>query len=585
MSSSPDELSDLRQRVEALEQQVRDLTALTGVTPSPTVPHSRDTRPPSDPPSAAPPPVPRATPTPPPPRRELSSSVIVASIGGFIFLLGAIYALTVSIQRGWISPPVRVLLGTGVGALLAGMAILLIKRERRHLGLVLLTAGLGTAVFACYYGGLIAEVIDPALGFGGAVLATGFAGWTAARFRFSGAMVAANALALISPLVFWQDAGQDPIILAYLLAGVLAQAAVYYLTQTGAQWRLARWIGLGLLAAVAASHTSFGTDPARVLGWALMTAIYGGTLVLVWLPRHQERPGHAVGLTTSISAVMGLGYASTLGGIGWPPAMVAVPLGLQALLLVALIPLARRRLGDASADAGLAVTAAGFSLVAVLVVLQDAGDLLIWTVVALAATLAARFGPDAERSPLRAAAGLYLGFASIGWMIAVQERVDPSGWLFLNSTWLGGSVLAVAWWQFAHVVTTTGAQRFALGYAQIIAVHGLAMEWIGRAPVHRWDEQPLAALLGTLTYALAGLVQWYAGVRQTDPRKAKPLRVVGYVWIGLATAKLFMADLAHASTESRAIAALVVGGLFIAAALLVDRLKPAAGPPDLPPAA
>lgn len=578
MSSPSDELADLRRRVAALEEQVR---VLSGLTP--------------DQPNASPPPLPvshsisrphsQEPPIPPKPRRELSSSVIVASIGGFIFLLGAIYALTVSIQRGWISPSVRVLLGNGVGALLAGVAIALMKRERHRLGLVLLTAGLGTVVFACYYGGLIAYVIDPALGFGGAVIATGVAGWTAARFKFSGAMVAATALSLISPLIFWQDTAQDNIILSYLLAIVLAQAAVYYLTQTGAQWRIARWMGLGALAVVAASHTGVETQSERLLGWALLTGIYAGTLVIVWLPRHQERPGHAVGLTTSISAVMGLGYAWSLDVFGWPDWVAAIPLGLQAVLLVILIPFARRRLGDASADAGLAVTAAGFSLVAVLVVLRDSGDLLIWAVVALAATVAARFGPESERSPLRAAAILYLGFASIGWMIAVQERLGPEGWLFLNSTWLGGIVLAIAWWQFAGIATTTGSRRFAQTFAQVIAVHALAMEWIGRAPVYRWDDAPLAALLGTLTYAMAGLIQWYVGVRQPDPVRAKPLRIVGYVWIGIATAKLFLADLANASTESRAIAALVVGALFIAAALLVDRLKPAAEPPDLPPIA
>ena len=216
-------------------------------------------------------------------------------------------------------------------------------------------------------------------------------------------------------------------------------------------------------------------------------------------------------------------------------------------------------------------------------VLEDSGDLLIWTVVALAATVAARFGPESERSPLRAAAILYLGFASIGWMIGVQDQIDLDGWRFVNSIWLGGIVLAIAWWQFARIATTAGSQRFALIFAQAIVVHAIAMEWIGRAPIHQWDDTPLAALLGTLTYALAGLIQWYVSVRQADPVKAKPMRIVGYAWIGIATVKLFLADLANASTESRAIAALVVGALLIAAALLVDRLKPPRPPIEPPP--
>lgn len=592
MPSSADELADLRRRVESLELQIHALTAASATDSARQQTSLELETPPREsgiepditaaPPPPLPPPIPPASPA-RPSRRELSSSVIVASLGGFIFLLGAIYGLTVSIQRGWISPLVRVLLGVGVGGLLAAVAINLVARERRRLGLALLTAGLGTAVFACYYGGLIAEVIDRAVGFGGAVVATGVAGWTAARYKFGGAMVAATALALLAPLIFWQGPDPDIRVLAYLMAVVLAQATVYYLTETGANWRIARWMGLSGLSLVAVAHHDFLSPSARLLGLTLLAAIYGGLLVLVWLPRHPERPGHTVGLTTSISAVIGLGFALILDVTSWPSWVTALPLGVQAILLATLIPLARRRLADTSADAGLAVTAAGFSVVAVLVVLEDTGDLLLWAVVALAATLAARFGPIAEKTPLRAGALLYLGFASLSWMIAVQDKLELESWPFLNTTWLGGIVLGVAWWQFARLSPAASGPRFGLIVAQVIVVHGLAAEWIGRQPSYYWDDLPMAALLGTLTYALAGLAQWYVGVRSSDSAQAKPLRIIGYVWIAIAVIKLFMVDLARTSTENRAIAALVVGTLFIAAALLVDRLKPSSAPPAPPP--
>ena len=59
------------------------------------------------------PPVLKPAPQPPPavqakPRQPISSTAWIAGIGAVIFLIGAIYGLTVAIQRGWMSPSVRV---------------------------------------------------------------------------------------------------------------------------------------------------------------------------------------------------------------------------------------------------------------------------------------------------------------------------------------------------------------------------------------------------------------------------------------------------------------------------------------------
>ncbi|MCF3648845.1 DUF2339 domain-containing protein [Synoicihabitans lomoniglobus] len=578
MSNHPEELAELRRRVEQLEQQVRALTEATADPRRGSLP-PRPTPPPPPPlplPSLAQPVEDRPPRVPAPAQRsrELDSTVVVAAIGGFIFLLGAIYALTVSIQRGWISPPVRVALGIMVGSLLAGGAVRLIAHERRRLGLALLTVGLGTATFACYYGGLMAHVFDRSIGFGGAVLATVAAGATAARYRLSGAMVAANALAVVAPLVFLEPRLHETMVLAYFVAVLAAQAAAYYLTGTGAQWRVARWVGLGVLAGVATAHVEHLNRPQSGLGLGLLIVSYVVSLVITWLPRHPERPAHVVTLTASLSVIFALGLHVIGTGLGWSSLGHAVPLALLAALLVGLIPWARQRLSDHSADTGLAVCAAGFSIAAVLMVLDDAGSSLLWGAVALAAALAARHGPASERQPLTSAAVLYLLLATPIWMGDVTRALPETAWPFLNTTWLGGVIVAAAWWQLGGASQDPSARRVGWFIAQVIFVHGLAMEWVGRQSAHLWPDMPMAALLGTLTYALAGLGQWYAGVRTSDASRARPLRIAGYVWLGLAVAKLFFIDLDRASTESRAIAALILGGLFIAAALLVDRLRP-----------
>ena len=112
------EFEELRSRVERLERQVAELTQPV---PPPVLP-----------------PVLKPAPQPPPavqakPRQPISSTAWIAGIGAVIFLIGAIYGLTVAIQRGWMSPSVRVGLGLIVGAIL-GASVLRHKatRSRPH---------------------------------------------------------------------------------------------------------------------------------------------------------------------------------------------------------------------------------------------------------------------------------------------------------------------------------------------------------------------------------------------------------------------------------------------------------------------
>jgi uncharacterized membrane protein len=77
----------------------------------------------------------------------------------------------------------------------------------------------------------------------------------------------------------------------------------------------------------------------------------------------------------------------------------------------------------------------------------------------------------------------------------------------------------------------------------------------------------------TLVWALSGAVQWMLGLGRKDAAR-RPLMIAGYVWMGLASFKLIVADLDNASTPLRALAFLGVGGIGMVAAILANRKQP-----------
>jgi uncharacterized membrane protein len=76
----------------------------------------------------------------------------------------------------------------------------------------------------------------------------------------------------------------------------------------------------------------------------------------------------------------------------------------------------------------------------------------------------------------------------------------------------------------------------------------------------------------TLVWALSGAWQWMCGLGQRDGAR-RALMIAGYVWMGLASFKLIVADLAGADTPLRALAFLGVGGIGMAAAILANRKR------------
>jgi uncharacterized membrane protein len=580
------ELTDLRARVSRLEAIVASLQSSAAAPREPVPPPPMAPRPEAALPSPEEiPPLPEPAPTfvPPPPlpaapirvRPEISSTVWIAGAGGVLFLLGAIYGLTLSFQRGWISPPMRVGLGVITGLGLGAASARLMLNDSRRLGVSLLIAGLGTFVFALYFGAARAQLYPPSLGLAGAVVATLFAGGLASRVQSGGAMGVANILGLLAPIIFSTGSRAMAALMGYYVVGLAAQAVTYHVSQTGARWRLARWTGLVPIALIGSIAANAAGADDRFTVLLLLLAAYGLSLWITWLPFHAERPGSPVSLTATLSVALTASLYAVWNELGWAKSWFALPLLGQACAMVALIPAARKKLDDFSADTGLMLLAAVYLLLAVPVAADPRWLGLIWGAMALASALGARAAIKAGRidaDALWLAAGIAAVSASVRWMIVIDVGLKTALTPLLNPDFAGAVLTAAAWAVLA--LSRTGTLRYACAAAaELVLVNAIAFEWMGRRPVVEWDTFSIATLLATLTYALAGIGQWYAGMHHANNPLGRPLRIAGYAWLTLAALKLLLGDLAHASTEWKAVATLGIGALLIVAALLANRLR------------
>lgn len=585
MKSTEAELAELKERVARLEAR---LDGLAG-----TVPGAAGAKPvavsakanPATAPGLAPPPAapvgeePPLVTTPPPPsaavrRTEINSSVWIAGAGAVIFLVGAFYGLTVAIQRGWISPLMRVAAGLAAGGAIAVWASRLL-RDRRGMGVALLAVGAGLWTFSLYYGSRLAELFPSFYGLAGTVFAVAACGWLAARAASDGALAVSLATGLIAPLIFSSRAQEFTALMGYLIALGSAQFAVHFLGRSGERWKWSRLLGtaglwsVALLGTVGLRHSNPGT----VLALVPVLAAVG--LAVVWLPGMVDRPW-APGFGSVVNLVGAAGVAA----IGWDWmglaregfAAVLVAFGLAS---AALVFVARWRTAGQEHDRGLILLAIAFALVAAPVAWEWRWVSIAWGVGGLALAWAGRKagdggGPRVEA--LATAAALVAGAASGLWLVQAIDQ-GPADALFLNRVFVGGMLAAGAWAVMAS--EAGGARGLAFLMLQIVAVNAIAWELARGVPSVEAEEATLALgkVLATLTYAVAGAAQWLRGVRADGAEGSRSLRLAGYAWLAVAAGKLMLHDLAGRDVVYKAVAALAVGAIFLGAALWANKRR------------
>lgn len=591
MNSHDAELRELRARLEKLEQ---DVAMLRGATSVPAAPEASS--PPlgvnaavssvtpapvgAEPPMLVPPVVAKL-----PPKRPglsdrldtLPSTVWVAGAGAVIFLIGAIYGLTVSIQRGWISPPVRVGAGMLTGLAAGVFAARLLFAGRQALGVTLLAVGAGTWTFALYFGSHGADLFPLGLGFAGAAVATLLAGGLAAKTRSDAAFAVALAVGLAAPLAFSDGTGSLVGLLGYLSVLLGGQLAVHYSTGEGAEWTASRLLGTAGVWAVAllAGFTArLGPVP---LAFLLVAGLLALTLALAWLPRHPKPAAEPVAASTFVLVAACLGSWSVWRRADFEREFFSLVFLAFAALSFALV-VAARRSGRVKNETPLVLAAAAFALMAVPTAFHWRWVGLAWGVAALGLALGARLKARQQRDDsLALGAVIFTMAATAVWLGRVLDY-HGNDFAFVNPRFLNAALAAGAWVVLSGV---PGVPRWlSFGAAQAVAVNAFAWELARNVDPVTSEHASLALgpLLATLTYAGAGVGLWLRGVLyEADHERAKGLRIAGYVWLVVAAVKLLGYDLSDRDLLFRAVAALGVGAVFIGAAWWADRVRAKGG--------
>ena len=509
--------------------------------------------------------------------REGAGSKVVAWIGGAVTLAGVVLLLVLAVQRGYIGPVPRVLLGAGLGVALTAIALRLHRSPEGRPGAVAVAAT-GAAVlyldaiaattyyhFVPAWAGLVLGLL---VAVGGVVIAWRWDAEVLAVFVVLGCAASA-------PFVTHD---------ATLLIGFLL---VLQIASSPAQLQR-RWTTLAPVAAAPpvlavlldATVAGLGrsTDPMTIAALAVTTSLVQ-VAISTLLARRPERP---------IDASLGMVLAAPV------PTVVAVLLvarwdavALAGALGAALVAIgaARRVLGVPSRFADAAVVA-GLGALFEAVCIACTGDVRALALLVAAVLLAI----VAER--LRHVASLVAAvvFGASGLAVALGEAARPSylaiapaNRIALRAVVSAGTtgVLIVAAalvlsWASGRVATapdvSTARTRWTL--AGLVTLYGasVAVVSIGIAISPDRHGFLVGHMLVTLSWTVGAIVLLLRHATSA------PLRVAGLALVAAALAKLVLFDLASLSGIPRVLAFLGAGLVLLAAGARYARLSATSRP-------
>ncbi len=404
----------------------------------------------------------------------------LAWIGGLALVAAAVFFLSLAFSRGWITEPMRVLVGLGVGsAAFAGGAVLL-SRRNALVGNVLAGVGLGILSISLMAATRLYNLVPAELGL---VLALGMA--VAAAFvaiRFDARSVAA--FGLIAALAAPPLTGASASTLTLLFVAVTLVG-----TTVVALYRSWRWLpSLAFILAAPQLAAWLSDDPPA---WQALIALAGFWAVNVVAAAGEEirvrrddlRPSSSI-LVLANATFLLLGLFMTLDGSLETWRGLAIALAAIAHLLAGLWFLVRQGwshlFGNLVAGTGVALVA-----IATFVQLGAPAIPVAWAAEAVAlAWLAAR-----RVHPWSALAALVLGTLAIGHLVVVEYPPQSFGlpWPDASTPWfghveaasLGGVVVAIL---VAMALVPVRWIRSALaGVALLLLAYTAPFELVGTA--------------------------------------------------------------------------------------------------------
>ena len=418
---------------------------------------------------------------------------LLAVVGGVALLLGAVFFLSLAFSRGWITEPLRILIGLAVGAGLLVLGELSFTRLRGTLGHVLVAVGLATVSLALLAATRLYHLVPVEYGLLGAFVAAVAA--AAIAVRHESQLVAAFGLiaVLASPPVL----GASPTIVTLLFV-----AATLLGTTGVALFRTWTWLpplAFVLAGPQLASYITGGPPVAEGL-----VAIAGFWLVNIVAAGGEETRHSTDRLrTTTVTLLLAAGAFTMWAGFailsGPQEAWRGTFLAIMAVAHLALGLLFLVRNGDRH-PFGLVVAATGVATLTMAVPVQFGGPPvpIAWAAEAVALAWVAIL----RRHPYSAGVSVLLATLALGHLVSIEYSladlaagfgrtipfVGPEGMTFafmIAALAVAGMIIRIAWVRAGFAVV-----------GELVAIYVFPFELSGPALVAGW------AILATAAFGL-----------------------------------------------------------------------------------
>lgn len=350
---------------------------------------------------------------------------MLAVVGGIALLLGAVFFLSLAFSRGWITEPMRVLIGLAAGIGLLVLGELAFTKLRGVVGLVLVAVGLAIVSLALFAATRLYDLVPVEWGLAGAFIAAVAA--AAIAVRHDSQLVAG--FGLIAVLAAPPVLGADPTLVTLLFVAVT-------LVGTTGVALFRTWVWLPPLAFVLAApqlasyvtgDVQIGEGLVAVAGfWLVNTIAAGGEET-----RHASDRLRATTVTLLLAAAAFTVWAgfTVLSGLdeSWRGSFLAA----LAIAHLALGVFFLARNGDRH-PFGLIVFATGVAALTMAVPVQFGGPPvpIAWAAEAVALAWIAVL----RRHPYSAGVALVLGVLALGHLVAIEypARLLETG---IDRTW------------------------------------------------------------------------------------------------------------------------------------------------------
>jgi uncharacterized membrane protein len=528
------------------------------------------------------------TPAPPVPTlwerlsRDGAGSRILAWAGGVVTLAGVVLLLILAIQRGYIGPELRVVLGAAFGLVLAGIGVWLHRSPTARTGAYALAAtGIAVLYLDVVAATSLYEFLPP---WGGLVVGLAVAaGGVAVAGRWDSQLFAVFVVvccAVSAPIL---TTGFDALLLGFLLVLLLATTPVQLVK---------RWGGLSLAAGVPpviacvidiglAMNDRFDGDATLV---AVMAGVTSGVVILLATVTAVRRSGDDfVLITLVIGPLPGLLAAVLLPRVG----AAVLPAAIGVLLIAVW---AFGRTGRVSTP--FAMTSGGIGALAVLQATATAFDgdaraiaflaeALIVTILAVRLRLPAALAPSALFGVVGLAFALAFSAQPAVLTRPPRRTVDVSATVALGLTGVVLAALAISFcWAVFHLGVLQKGEQSPPGWiaAGVVALYGATAAMLSVGLLISPDRAGflLGHVLVTVSWTVGALVLLLRGIDSVA------LRVAGLSLVVAALAKLVLFDLSSLDGMARVMAFLVAGIVLLAAGARYAKLVATRAQPSPP---